>query len=397
MADDAPGPVTEPGVLFLVAVPGLEAALAAEAARAGFDGLRVVPGGVEVAGGLAEAARANIGLRTAVRVLWRVAEFRAMHLAQLDKRGRKLAWRDWLRDDVPVRVEAVCRKSKIYHHKAAAQRIAGAIAAAGVPVAAEAEVVVKVRIEDDLVTVSLDTTGEPLHRRGHKAFVGKAPLRESMAAAFLWEMGFDGTQAVVDPMCGSGTIVLEAAEIALGLVPGRSRGFAFERFAGDAGTAGLKPGLRPVATDAPGLGTGGAAGAGGRAVSGEDEGGPRFFGFDRDDGAIRGATGNAERAGVAGLCRFARAAVSDLAPPEGVAPGIVLTNPPYGGRIGERKLLFGLYGALGGVLRARFAGWTVGIVTSDGGLAKATGLPLEPFGPVDHSGIKVQLWRGRIG
>jgi putative N6-adenine-specific DNA methylase len=100
---------------------------------------------------------------------------------------------------------------------------------------------------------------------------------------------------------------------------------------------------------------------------------------------------------VAGVCRFARAAVSDLAPPEGLAPGIVLTNPPYGGRIGERKLLFGLYGALGAVLRERFAGWSVGIVTSDGGLAKATGLELEPFGPIDHSGTKVQLWRGRIG
>ncbi|MHA7886146.1 THUMP domain-containing class I SAM-dependent RNA methyltransferase [Roseicyclus sp.] len=402
MADDAPGPVTEPGVLFLVAVPGLEAALAAEAARAGFDGVRVVPGGVEVAGGLAEAARANTRLRCAVRVLWRVAAFRAMHLAQLDKRARKLAWRDWLRDDVPVRVEAVCRKSKIYHHKAAAQRIAGALAAAGVPVAAEAEVVVKARIEDDLCTVSLDTTGEPLHRRGHKTFVGKAPLRESMAAAFLWEMGFDGTQAVVDPMCGSGTIPLEAAEIALGLVPGRSRGFAFDRLAGDAGragSAGLKPGLRRWGDGAPGSSEGGAGGGDGslrRPYLGDEDAGGRYFGFDRDDGAIRGAQGNAERAGVAGVCRFRRAAVSDLAPPEGCAPGIVLTNPPYGARIGERKLLFGLYGALGGVLRERFAGWSVGIVTSDGGLAKATGLALEPFGPVDHSGTKVQLWRGRI-
>jgi putative N6-adenine-specific DNA methylase len=397
MADDAPGPVTEPGVLFLVAVPGLEAALASEAARHGFSGVRVMSGGVEVAGGLDEAARANVVLRTAVRVLWRVAEFRAMHLAQLDKRGRKVAWRDWLRTDVPVRVEAVCRKSKIYHHKAAAQRIAGAITAAGVPVAAEAEVVVKVRIEDDLCTVSLDTTGEPLHRRGHKAFVGKAPLRESMAAAFLWEMGFDGRQAVVDPMCGSGTIPLEAAEIALGLIPGRSRGFAFAQLEGGAGRA---PGGAPVGTVEPELQDGGAGGQDGSLRRGYLENGdegPRFFGFDRDDGAIRGAQGNAERAGVAGVCRFARAAVSDLTPPEGLAPGIVLTNPPYGGRIGERKLLFGLYGALGAVLRERFAGWSVGIVTSDGGLAKATGLELEPFGPVDHSGTKVQLWRGRIG
>ncbi|PWK60082.1 THUMP domain-containing class I SAM-dependent RNA methyltransferase [Roseicyclus mahoneyensis] len=375
MADDAPGPVTEPGVVFLVAVPGLEAPLADEATRTGFLGVRQVPGGVEVMGGLAEAVRANRVLRCAVRVLWRVAEFRAMHLAQLDKRARKVGWGEWLRADVPVRVEASCHRSKIYHDKAAVQRIAGAITAAGIPVAADGAVVVKARIEDDLCTVSLDTSGEPLHRRGHKTFVGKAPLRETMAAGFLWQMGFDGTQAVVDPMCGSGTIVLEAAEMAMGLVPGRSREFAFAQMVGG-GSEGPCPSRSP-------------------AYLGKDEG-ARFFGFDRDDGAIRGARGNAGRAGVDALCRFERQAVSDLMPPEGLAPGIVLTNPPYGARIGERKLLFAVYGALGATLRARFAGWAVGIITSDRGLAQATGLRLEAVGPVDHSGTKVWLWRGTV-
>jgi len=375
MADDAPGPVTVPGVLFLVSVPGLEEALAAEARRAGFAGVTVVHGGVEVTGGLAEAARANVTLRSAVRVLWRVAAFRAMHLAQLDKRARKVAWGDWLRPDVPVKVEASCHRSKIYHDKAAAQRIAGAIVAAGIPVAGDGPVVVKARIEDDLCTISLDTSGEPLHRRGHKMFVGKAPLRETIAAGFLWQMGFDGTQAVVDPMCGSGTVPLEAAEIAAGLLPGRSREFAFAHLVGG-GNEGLCPSRSP-------------------GYLGNEEG-ARFFGFDRDDGAIRGARGNAERAGVDGLCRFERQAVSDLVPPEGVAPGIVLTNPPYGARIGERKLLFAVYGALGRVLAERFSGWQVGIVTSDRGLAQATGLGLEEVGPVDHSGTKVWLWRGLV-
>jgi putative N6-adenine-specific DNA methylase len=199
MVENTPGAIAAPGVVFLVGIPGLEDALEAEALRAGFDGVTRVPGGVEIAGGLAEAARANMVLRTAVRVLWRVASFRAMHLAQLDKRSRKLPWADWLRPEVPVRVEAVCRASRIYHDKAARQRVAGALEAAGFPVSPEAGIAVKVRIEDDLCTVSLDTSGEPLHRRGHKQFVGKAPLRETMAAAFLWQMGFDGTQTVVGP------------------------------------------------------------------------------------------------------------------------------------------------------------------------------------------------------
>ncbi|MCR9068206.1 MAG: class I SAM-dependent RNA methyltransferase [Rhodobacteraceae bacterium] len=367
------------GGLFLVTLPGLEPELAAEAVRQGFAGVTPLAGGVAVDGDLAEAARANRELRTAVRVLWRVAGFRAMHLAQLDKRSRKVDWAGILRPEVPVRVEAVCRKSRIYHHKAAAQRVAGAIGAAGVPVSAGAGIVVKVRIEDDLCTISIDTTGEPLHRRGHKAFVGKAPLRETMAAAFLWRLGFDGTQAVVDPMCGSGTIPLEAAQIAAGLVPGRSRAFAWQGLAGG---------------DAPGLSGEGAGDDAGLRYLESKEGGGRFFGFDRDAGAVRGAAENAERAGVAGLCHFACQPISDLQPPGG-APGIVLVNPPYGARIGQRKLLFGLYGSLGSVLQERFAGWTVGIVTSDAGLAKATGLDLTDEGSVAHGGMSVTLWTRR--
>lgn len=368
--------------IFLVAVPGLEAPLLAEGAALGFEGAHAVPGGVLCSGDMAEAARANGVLRCAVRVLLRVAEFRAMHLAQLDKRSKKVEWARWLVPGVPVRVEAVCRRSKIYVNKAAVQRVTGALEAAGIPVAKEAEISVKVRIDDDLCTISLDTTGEALHRRGHKEFVGKAPMRETMAAGFLAQMGFDGSQAVVDPMCGSGTFVLEAAEIALGLMPGRTRGFAFQKMAGGGALSADRSLRRGYLEN--------------KELRDDPRPEPRFFGFDRNDGAIRGALANAERAGVAGIVAFGRAAISDLEPPGGLAPGIVIVNPPYGGRIGERKLLFGLYGALGATLAERFGGWRVGIVTSDGGLAKATGLPLAAGAPVDHSGTKVCLWQGDI-
>lgn len=368
--------------IFLVAVPGLEAPLAAEAQALGFRGVVPGPGGVICAGGLAEAARANLTLRCAVRVLLRVAQFRAMHLAQLDKRAKKVAWGEVLQAGVPVRVEAVCRRSKIYVNKAAVQRVSGGLEAAGIPVAKEAAITVKVRIDDDLCTISVDTTGEALHRRGHKEFVGKAPMRETMAAGFLAELGFDGTQPLVDPMCGSGTFVLEAAEMALGLLPGRSRRFAFEQMAGGGALGGDRSLRREYLKN--GEWGGGVPSA------------PMFFGFDRNDGAIRGAVKNAERAGVADLVRFERQAISDLVPPEGVAPGIAIVNPPYGGRIGERKLLFGLYGALGARLAEAFRGWRVGIITSDGGLAKATGLALSAFGPVDHSGTKISMWQGQL-
>ncbi len=358
--------------IFLACPPGLEPLLLDEAQALGLAEAATVPGGVTCRGGWPEVWRANLCLRGATRVLARFASFRAMHLAQLDKRARKIDWAGVLRADVPVRVDVTCRNSRIYHDRAARQRLDRAIAETlGAPLG-EGGVSVKARIEDDLVTLSLDTSGEPLHRRGHKEAVGKAPLRETLAALFLRACGYDGTQTVLDPMCGSGTFVIEAAEIAAGLVPGRSRGFAFEQLAGfdAAAVAALR---------------GGAA----------RESGLRFYGADRDDGAIRASTANAARAGVGALCHFARAPISDLARPEGPA-GLVMVNPPYGARIGNRKLLFALYGTLGQVLTARFQGWRLGMVTSDGGLAKATGLSLQAGPPVDLGGIKVKLYQAKL-
>lgn len=360
--------------LFLACPPGLEALLAEEARAAGFEVSAVAGGGVAVAGGMAEVMRANLTLRGAGRVLARVAAFRAMHPAQLDKRARRLEWGALIAPGTEVSVEAVCRKSRIYHAGAAASRVAGALEAAGAKVVRSGGLKVMVRIEDDLCTISLDTSGAGLHKRGFKAAVGKAPLRETMAALFLRGMGFDGRQAVADPMCGSGTIPIEAAEVAAGLRPGRARGFAFEALRGfDAEVwAALTAEVSGPVSQA------------------------RMVGADRDAGAVRGARDNAERAGVADRVVFAQGGVSDFSPPEG-PPGIVLTNPPYGGRIGNRKLLFGLYGALGRVLRERFAGWRVGIVTSDDGLAKATGLALTAGPPVAHGGMTVKLWQAGIG
>ncbi len=357
--------------IFLVATPGLEAPLADEARRAGFDA-KLVEGGVAFTGGWPEVWRANLELRGATRVLARIAEFRAMHLAQLDKRSRKVAWGDFLRPDVPVTVEASCRRSKIYHAGAAAQRVATAIREElGAPVADAASVRVLARIEDDLVTISIDTTGESLHKRGHKEAVARAPMRETMAAMFLAQCGFRGDEPVLDPMCGSGTFVIEAAEIAAGLEPGRTRSFAFEElrtFDGNAWAA-MK------------------AEGGGRPVQ------LRFFGRDRDAGAIRMAGENAGRAGVAALAEFEATPVEELQRPDG-PPGLVIVNPPYGARIGHKGPLLLLHRRLGDALKAKFSGWRVGIVTADAELARATGLPFaKPGAPVLHGGIRVTLWQ----
>jgi putative N6-adenine-specific DNA methylase len=361
--------------IYLVSTPGLEAPLCAEALDQGFIGAKVVDGGVAFEGTWADVWRANLVLRGPTRILARIGEFRAMHLAQLDKRARKINWAEFLNNTVPVRVEASCKRSRIYHAGAASQRVAKAITEEfGAPVTEEASLRVMVRIEDDLVTLSIDTTGESLHKRGFKEAVNKAPMRETMAAMFLRQSGFDGTQPVLDPMCGSGTFVIEAAEIALGLIPGRERSFAFGTLPSfDARQfATLRTAAIPKTTALI------------------------FHGSDRDAGAIRMAGENAERAGVAAVTRFEQKSIEDLEPPPG-PPGLVILNPPYGTRIGDKAPLVTLHRTLGTVLKTRFKGWRVGIITSDKNLAGATGLKFEPaLPPVLHGGIRVALYRAQL-
>jgi putative N6-adenine-specific DNA methylase len=357
--------------IFLVAVPGLEGPLCAEARAKGFKA-KTVPGGVVVKGGWPEVWRANLEIRGASRVIARLGTFRASHLAQLDKLARSFPWGEFLRRDVPFRVEASCAKSKIYHSGAAAERIERAIAQElGAPSAAEADLCVRVRIERDICTIGVDTSGELLHKRGHKQAVAKAPMRETMAALFLRQCGFDGKETVVDPMCGSGTFVIEAAEIAAGLNPGRGRHFAFEMLASFDAPAWE----RMLAAQAP------------------LETSLRFYGSDIDAGAIRMARANAERAGVAAYTQFAEVAAEDVEPPPGAA-GLVIVNPPYGDRIGDKGRLKALYRALGQALLTRFSGWRAGLVTNDPALAEATGLPFSLSAePVLHGGLRVSLYR----
>jgi putative N6-adenine-specific DNA methylase len=364
---------TPPFEIFLAAAPGLEPALRAEALAKGFGPATIVPGGVVLSGGWPEVWRANLALRGAGRVLARIGAFRALHLAQLDKRSRKFPWGAVLRPEVALRVEVTCRASRIYHAGAAQQRIETALREDfGATISPEAPVSLKVRIEDDLCEISVDTSGEPLHKRGFKVAVAKAPLRETMAALFLAECGYTGTEPVLDPMCGSGTFVIEAAEIARGLAPGRGRAFAFEQLATFDAAAWEK--LRAGWPVGPA---------------------PDFIlrGSDRDQGAIRMSAANAERAGVTAFTAFERLPVAELARPEG-APGLVIVNPPYGARIGEAGPLRGLHASLGARLKEHFAGWRVGLVTNDPGLARATGLPFgPPSAPVAHGGLKVRLYR----
>ena len=362
--------------IFMTATPGLEQALLDEALENGFAGATLTQGGVTVMGHWPDVWRANLVMRGATRVLARIGSFMAFHLAQLDKRARKFPWGEVLRTDVPLRIEvATNKKSKIYHAGAATQRIETALKESGYQISAEAALALKVRIDDNRVTISIDTSGESLHKRGFKEAVSKAPMRETLASLMLRQCGYIGTEPVLDPMCGSGTFVIEAAEIAAGLHPGRGRSFAFEQLASFDADAWQQMRQMGEITHPTG---------------------PRFYGSDRDAGATRMASANAERAGVAPMTEFATHDIRELQRPDG-PPGLIICNPPYGARIGNQKMLYGVYAGLGEVLKERFTGWRVGIVTSDASLAQATKLPFQPKGPaIPHGGLKVWLFQAKL-
>ena len=357
--------------LLLTCAPGLEMALADEAREKGFAVQSQITGGVLLQGGWLDVWRANLTLRGANSVLARIGSFPASHLSELDKRARKFEWGKWLRRDVPLKVSASCRASRIYHSGAAQMRVENALRDEyGATLSNEAILEVMVRIERNICTLSIDTSGTLLHKRGLKQAMAKAPIRETMAALLLRQCGYRGEEPVLDPMCGSGTFILEAAEMAQGLLPGRIRNFAFEQLPSFNAEQ-----WQQLKSPSP------------------QESTQRFFGFDRDAGAIKAATANAERAGVQGIATFTQQSIAHLKRPEG-PPGLVIANPPYGARIGDIKKLSRLYASFGQVMRENFSGWRVGLVTNEASLAKATGLPFQPPSAVIlHGGIKIRLYQ----
>jgi putative N6-adenine-specific DNA methylase len=358
--------------IFLITAPGLESLLANEAREKGFKVTSVIAGGVTLRGEWPEVWRANLQLRGAGRVLARLGEFRAIYLSQLEKHASEFPWTETLPDGAIVTVESTCQKSKIYHAGAATQRVEEALVAQGyfiAPTGTESSYSIRVRIERDVVTFSIDTSGENLHKRGYKEAVNKAPMRETMAAMFLRDAGYSGKEPLYDPMCGSGTFPIEAAEIARRLDPGRGRAFTCQSLADfdlDAFEAMRSP---------------------------QREAAFNVYGSDRDAGAITMSQTNADRAGVGDIAEFSMKPISDITAPCDT-PGLVIANPPYGGRIGNKKPLYGLYASLGERLKSNFRGWRVGIITTEPSLAKATNLPFKPVGPVvNHGGLKVRLYQ----
>jgi putative N6-adenine-specific DNA methylase len=380
--------------LFAVTAPGLEELCCHELRWMGIAG-EVEPGGVAWEGTKEELYDANLRLRTASRVLVRVAEFRARTFFELERHARKVPWERFVPAGGAVRLRVSSRKSKLYHEGAIAQRL---LDAAGRSVAGlrdagaakggddeeddagEGQLFV-VRFHYDRCTVSADASGALLHLRGYRQALAKAPLRETLAAAMLLGSGWDGSAPLLDPMCGAGTVVIEGALLARRIAPGLAsaertpRRYAFldwpdadarlwarvvERAAGEV----LPAAPAPIQAS------------------------------DRDAGAVEAARANAARAGIADDLALDVRPLSAVEPPEGT--GWLLSNPPYGVRVGETEGLRNLYAALGRVARARMPGWTLGLLSADRGLEAQVRVRFAEALRTRNGGIPVRLVVGRV-
>lgn len=380
---------------YAITAPGLEHLTAAELRDAGAVVGAAEPGGVafEAAPGILYAA--NLQVRTASRIIVRVAQFHAASFAELEKEARRVAWTRWVPPGGVVHFRVTSRKSRLYHQDAVAERLERAVlgaipGASAVRAPSDADALdddvaalpgvqrFLVRIVDDELTLSVDSSGALLHRRGYRLASAKAPIRETLAAAMLLAMEWDGAVPLVDPLCGSGTIPIEAALLARRIPPGWRRRFAFERW----------PEFKPMVWEY---------------VRGEAEkeiltgAAVPIVAADRDAGAVQACADNAERAGVDGdLSILCAALTTTLTDPDLVTlpPGLILTNPPYGVRVGESGRLRDLYASLGNALRGPLAGWSLGFVTSDAALAAATGLPLATVLATTTGGLAIRLYGG---
>ena len=369
---------------FATCPKGLEYLLRDELLALGADESHEALAGVRFTGTLETAYRACLWSRLASRILLPLAEFDAADDEALYAGVQAIDWSTHLAAHGTLAVDAHTAQSKLTHSQFIAQRVKDAVVdqfrqregARPAVDTEEPDVRLNLRLKRDRATLSLDLAGAPLHRRGWREQQGEAPLKENLAAAMLlrahWPEVYADGGALLDPMCGSGTLLIEGALMAADVAPGLRRDYfgllgwkqhdiALWRGLLDDARARAETGLRSL-----------------RAA---------FFGSDADSRMVQMAKRNAQEAGVAGFLTLEKRDMAHAAPPPGYATGLVITNPPYGERLGERAQMPQLYRALGDALRARFTGWRAAVLAGDVELGRALNL---------HANKRYALYNGAL-
>jgi putative N6-adenine-specific DNA methylase len=358
---------------------GIEPALADELRELGAVQVEPGRGGVSFHGDLSLLYQANLWLRTAIRVLRPIFEADVSSPDDLYDAVRSLDWSRYLTPEHTLAVDCNVRDSHITHSKYAALRVKDAICDQFVERCGKRPSVdveepmlgLNLHIYRNHAVLSLDSSGESLHKRGYRPIQTRAPLNEALAAALILLTGWRGDQPFADPLCGSGTLAIEAAWIALRRPPGLTR----KRF-GFQGWMDFDVELWTSLRDEARRGVGKTLPA------------PILASDARGD-AVSMAINNARAAGIGHLLRFDKRDVRDFQPPS--ASGILLCNPPYGERLGEEKNLFALYRVLGEIFTQRCRGWTAYVFTGNPRLAAAIGLTPAAQTPLYNGKIPCRL------
>jgi putative N6-adenine-specific DNA methylase len=365
---------------FFASCPrGLEGLLVEELTAYGAVDERPVPGGVAFTGSWETCYRANLWSRVASRVLWRVGEFDYTSEDELYAGARALDWPSHFAVDCTLRVNVTAQKSPLKSLEFATLRIKDAVCDRFRDGLGKRPDVDRVRpdvrvhgfLEMTRAALYLDTSGEALFKRGWRSESGEAPLRENLAAGIIKLTGWQPEQPLLDPMCGSGTLLVEAAAMARGRAPGLKRAFGFEKLA-DFDAALWKRLREEAAQPAP---------HGAKLA---------LYASDGDAGALNATRRNLAAAGVERWVRIEHCDVLERAAP--AEAGVLVANPPYGERTSSAEALARFYPKLGAVLKKNFAGWRCHLVTADLRLPKLVRLKPARRVPLYNGALECRLY-----
>lgn len=362
---------------------GLEAALAGELADLGASDIVAAEGGVAFAGPLTLAYHANLESRLASRILWQVGRGAYRDETDIYALARALDWPRWFRADRTLRVDVAATRSPLQSLEFTTLRIKDAVcdrhrAAGGVRPSVSKDrpdVRVHAYLTASDATFYLDTSGDPLFKRGLRRETVEAPLRENLAAGLVRLAAWQPGTPLLDPLCGGGTIVLEAALIALDIAPGLKRTFGFQKLGWYDGPTWQR--IKQAAQRRA------------RPAAAVD-----IYASDNDAVAVGQCKANLAAAGLAAAVSVERADVlARIAP----APaGIIVTNPPYGHRLAESSALADLYPRLGDALKHHFPGWTAYLLSGDARLPKLLGLKPSRRTPLYNGALECRLYEYRV-
>lgn len=374
----------KPNQSFFAPCPrGLEGVLCAELEQLGAQAVVATPGGAAFAGPFALCYRINLESRIASRVLWRVFHGPYHDEQDLYRAAHEFPWRDFFAARRTIKVKVSAQHCPLTSLDFVTLRIKDAVCdqfreATGARPSVDTrqpDIRIDAFLDHQDVTLYLDTSGEALFKRGLRKAATDAPLRENLAAGILRLTGWTGQQALLDPMCGGGTILMEAALMARNIAPGLGRRFAFEKLTNFDPRAWRE--LCAVSRSRQTART------------------PRaIYGSDFDGKALHAARANLEAAGLADAVALKQADVLALKPP--ADEGILVTNPPYGVRLGEEEALAEFYPRLGDNLKRNFAGWRAYIFTADLRAPKLIGLAASRRTPLFNGALECRLFEFKL-